>query len=90
MQEATPELLDVQHRHVANLFSLIVSGDAAAAGPLGGKGVNLGVYVMRADSASAARTLAQDPAVSAGLLTIELHPWTAAWGTFPGDTTGAP
>ena len=83
---AAPETQKLQREHVANLFRLLLSGAAASAGPLQGAGDLAGVLVFRGDSATSWRIAQEDPAVRAGRLTAEMHPWTSAWGVFPGDT----
>ena len=42
--------------------------------------------VYKADSATAYRLAAEDPAVAAGAITIDLVKWWTAYGTMPGDT----
>jgi tetratricopeptide (TPR) repeat protein len=54
------------------------------AGPIEGLGELRGVYVLDADSASAAARVARDPAVKAGRLVAEVHPWWTAYGVVPG------
>ncbi len=83
MSEGTQAL---QIEHVNSILDRIRSGDYATAGPLLEDGPYLGVVVIRGDSAHAASLAGTDPAVRAGRLVAELHPWMTAWGTFPGDT----
>jgi uncharacterized protein YciI len=67
---------DLQSQHVANVMSLIESGKAVIAGPLGDDSDIAGIFVLRAKSAEEARAWAEsDPAVKAGFLTAEMHPW---------------
>ncbi len=44
------------------------------------------MFVFRADSLTAHRRALDHPAVKAGDLIVEMHPWYAAYGTLPGDT----
>jgi uncharacterized protein YciI len=67
---------DIQAGHIANVMSLIESGKAVIAGPLGDNGNIAGIYVFRAKSAEEARAWAEsDPAVKAGFFVAEMHPW---------------
>jgi uncharacterized protein YciI len=67
---------DLQSEHVANVISLLESGKAVIAGPLGDDGDIAGVFVFRAKSAEEARAWADsDPAVKAGFFNTEMHPW---------------
>ncbi|MGI9069538.1 MAG: YciI family protein [Pyrinomonadaceae bacterium] len=67
---------EVQSAHVANVMSLLDSGKAVIAGPLSDDGDIVGVYILRAKSAEEAKAWAEsDPAVKAGNLVAEMHPW---------------
>ncbi len=67
---------EVQSAHVANVMSLLESGKAIIAGPLGDEGDIIGIYVLRAKTAEEAKAWAEsDPAVKAGNLVAEMHPW---------------
>jgi uncharacterized protein YciI len=67
---------EVQSAHLANVMSLLDSGKAVIAGPLGDDGDIIGVYILRAKSAEEAKAWAEnDPAVKAGTLVAEMHPW---------------
>lgn len=67
---------DLQSQHVANVMSLLESGKAVIAGPLGDDSDIAGIFVLRAKSAEEARAWAEsDPAVKAGFFTAEMHPW---------------
>ena len=67
---------EVEAAHVTNVMSLIGSGKAIIAGPLGDEGEIVGIYVLRAKSAEEAKSWAEnDPAVKSGDLTAEMHPW---------------
>lgn len=66
----------VQEAHVANVMSLLDSGKAIIAGPIGDEGDIIGIYILRAKNAEEARAWAEsDPAVKAGDLVAEMHPW---------------
>ncbi|MEP6818818.1 MAG: YciI family protein [bacterium] len=67
---------ELQSAHIANAMSLLESGKAVIAGPLGDDSDIAGVFVFRAKSAEEARAWAEsDPAVKAGFLKAEMHPW---------------
>ena len=67
---------DLQSEHIANVMSLLESGKAVIAGPLGDDGDIAGILVFRAKSAEEARAWAEsDPAVKAGFFSAEMHPW---------------
>jgi uncharacterized protein YciI len=72
----TPETARLHQEHVAYVTSLLESGKAVIAGPLTDGGEIRGVYVFRAQSAEKAKAWADaDPAVAAGHLLAEMHPW---------------
>lgn len=67
---------ELRSAHVANVISLLESGKASIAGPLGDEGDIVGIYIFRAKSADEAKAWAEsDPAVKSGELIAELHPW---------------
>jgi uncharacterized protein YciI len=63
--------------HVANVVSLLDSGKMVMAGPfVDGLGDVAGIFVFRATSADEAKSWADaDPAVKAGMMVAEMHPW---------------
>jgi uncharacterized protein YciI len=67
---------DLRSAHVANVMSLLESGKAVIAGPLGDDSDIAGIFILRAASAEEARGWAEkDPAVKAGYFVAEMHPW---------------
>jgi uncharacterized protein YciI len=67
---------DLQTQHIANVMTMLESGKAVIAGPLGDEGEIAGILIFRAKSAEEARAWAEsDPAVKAGFFTAEMHPW---------------
>jgi len=67
---------DLQSQHVAHVLSLLESGKAVIAGPLGDEGDIAGIYVLRAKSKEEAREwVDNDPAVKAGFFVADMHPW---------------
>jgi hypothetical protein len=79
----------VQMERTRGIIDALASGELATAGAITGGGDLRGVLVYRADSATAHRRTLDDPAVKAGHLVPEQHPWFAAYGTMPGDTLKA-
>ena len=77
--EETPETKKLQEAHLANIQRLGAEGKLVIAGPFTDNGDLRGLYVFRASSANEAKTFVEsDPAVKAGRLRFELHPWYAA------------
>lgn len=78
--EETPELQKLQEGHLAHINDMARSGALLAAGPLTDNGTIRGIFVFKV-SVDEARALAEkDPAVKAGRLALELHPWMTAKG----------
>ena len=84
--EVTAETRPLQTAHLGSIFRALASGELAIGGPFTDGGDLWGVLVYRGDSTFAHRRALEDPAVKAGHLTVEMHPWYAAYGTMPGDT----
>jgi uncharacterized protein YciI len=77
--EQTPETRKLQEGHLANILRMSAEGKLVIAGPFADEGDLRGLYVFRAASAEEAKALVEsDPAVQAGRLRFELHPWYAA------------
>jgi uncharacterized protein YciI len=76
--EKTKETEQLHEQHFAYVTSLLESGKAVIAGPLADDPEIRGVFIFRAQSADEAKTwAANDPAVKAGHLISEMHPWWA-------------
>jgi uncharacterized protein YciI len=72
-KESTAEAQKIQEAHLAHITKLAKEGHALIAGPFGGDGDLRGVIFLKAASADAAKALeADDPAVKAGRLRIEI------------------
>jgi uncharacterized protein YciI len=77
--EETAETRKLQAAHMANIQRMGAEGKLVIAGPFGDNGDLRGLYVFRVGSAEEAKALVEsDPAVQAGRLRFELHPWYAA------------
>lgn len=77
--EETAETRKLQAAHMANIQRMGAEGKLVIAGPFADNGDLRGLYVFRVGSAAEAKALVEsDPAVQAGRLRFELHPWYAA------------
>ena len=75
----TAETKKLQEAHMANIQRMGAEGKLVIAGPFTDGGELRGLYVFRVSSAEEAKALVEsDPAVKAGRLRFELHPWFAA------------
>jgi uncharacterized protein YciI len=74
--ERTPATDSLQAGHMANIERMAASGKLVGAGPMRDRHELRGVFIFRTDSLAEARVLAEpDPAIRAGRLTLDLHPW---------------
>jgi len=75
-------------KHVANAMALLDSGKAIIAGPFHDETDFAGIFIFRAASADEAKAWADtDPAVKAGLMTAEIHPWWSQDGFKKANTS---
>jgi uncharacterized protein YciI len=66
----------IMPQHLANVLSMLDSGKAVIAGPMGDDTDVAGIFVLRAQSAEEAKGWVDaDPSVKAGLFAAEMHPW---------------
>ena len=73
----------IQAAHIANIERLGKEGCIIMAGPMGYDKDWRGIFVMDAkDSATVASLVKTDPAVRAGRLRFEIHPWWVQKGTY--------
>lgn len=71
----------LQLDHLANLKAIMAGGKGVIAGPVAGDGRLRGILVLRVGSVDEAKAITDaDPAVKAGQLAVEIHPWMAADG----------
>lgn len=67
---------ELQAAHMANIERMAENGDLALAGPFLDDGELRGIYIFDVETVEEARTLTEtDPAIQAGRLEMELHPW---------------
>lgn len=66
----------LQAAHMANIHRMAANGDLVVAGPFLDKGDLRGIYIFNVETVEKAKELTEtDPAVKAGRLIMELHPW---------------
>ena len=72
----------IQAGHLAHIDAMWKAGQVAIAGPMGDDGDLRGILVFTVSSKEEAEKLvAEDPAVKAGRLVTEVHPWWAMKGS---------
>lgn len=72
----------IQEAHIANIDRLATEGKLSIAGPFGDDGDWRGIFILNAKSMEEAKQWCEtDPAIQAGRLTYEIHPWWAARGS---------
>ena len=82
--DKTPETEAIQKAHLANIGRLAEMKKLVVAGPFGDDGTLRGIFVFRVASLEEARSLAEtDPAVKAGRLALQIHPWIVPDGILP-------
>jgi uncharacterized protein YciI len=82
--EKTAATEEIQKGHMANINRLAEMKKLVAAGPFGDNGTLRGIFVFRVASLEEAKALtATDPAVQAGRLAMDIHPWMVPEGILP-------
>lgn len=82
--EKTPATEELQKAHMANMIRLAEMKKLVVAGPFGDNGQLRGIFVFKVASIDEARALSEtDPAVQAGRLAIDIHPWLVPEGILP-------
>lgn len=82
--ERTPATEEIQKGHMANINKLAEMKKLVAAGPFGDNGRLRGIFVFRVASLEEAKALTEtDPAVQAGRLAMDIHPWMIPEGVLP-------
>jgi len=70
------EATKIQAAHMANIGKLVEEGKLAIAGPFLDNGELRGIYIFNVETIEEAKKLTEtDPAIKAGSLIMELHPW---------------
>jgi uncharacterized protein YciI len=66
----------LQAAHMANIVRMADAGELVIAGPFLDGGDVKGIYIFNVETIEQAKTLTEtDPAIKAGRLIMELHPW---------------
>jgi uncharacterized protein YciI len=82
--EKTPQTEAIQKAHMDNINRLAQTKKLVVAGPFGDDGVLRGIFVFKVSSLQEAKELAEtDPAVQAGRLALDIHPWQIPEGILP-------
>ena len=75
------EAQKLQAAHRANINRLAAEGKLVLAGPFADDGVLRGIYIFDVKTVAEAEALTNsDPAIQAGQLVMELHPWYGSAG----------
>lgn len=78
----TAKINELQRGHIANLERLSKEGKIIVAGPFGDDGNWRGIFVFDCETQEEVEKLLQtDPAIAAGRMAYEIHPWWTAKGT---------
>ena len=74
---ADPKIAEeLQAAHMANINKMAEEGKLILAGPFMGDGDLRGIYIFDVKTVEEAKALTEsDPAIKAGSLVMELHPW---------------
>jgi len=80
--QSEEEAADIQQKHLDYLSKVYKLGKTSITGPFGDDGDIRGIVIYNTATLEEAKQLAeQDPAVRAGRLVVEVHPWWAAKGS---------
>lgn len=75
---------ELQKAHMANINRLAEMKKLVVAGPFGDNGELRGIFVFKVATLEEAKALTEtDPAVKAGRLVLDLHPWQVPEGSLP-------
>jgi hypothetical protein len=78
----TARINELQRGHMANIERLAKEGKIIVAGPFGDDGNWRGIFIFDCETQEEVEKLLQtDPAIAAGRMAYEIHPWWTAKGT---------
>ena len=78
----TARINELQRGHMANIDRLAKEGKIIVAGPFGDDGNWRGIFVFDCETQDEVeKHLKTDPAIAAGRMAYEIHPWWTAKGT---------
>jgi uncharacterized protein YciI len=76
------ELEKIQAGHMANIQKMADDGKLKIAGPFGDDGNWRGIFIFEASNEDEVKSLLKnDPAIQAGRLSFEIHPWWTKKGS---------
>jgi len=82
--EKTAATEELQKAHLANIVRLAELKKLVVAGPFGDDGILRGIFIFKVGTIEEARELAAtDPAVKAGRLALDIHPFVVPEGILP-------
>jgi len=82
--DKTPATEKIQAAHLANITKLHDAGKLVLAGPFTDNGNWRGIFIFKTSSIEETKSLIEnDPAVQAGRLSYEIHPWATRKGMLP-------
>ncbi len=82
MEFSEKELEELQAGHMANMSKMEEAGKLVVAGPFGDDTEFRGILIMDTETIEEAREMVEmDPAIKAGRMRAEFHPWWGAVGT---------
>lgn len=80
----TPEIQKLQRHHLSYIRRMLDEGKMLTAGPFGGNGEWLGLFVFATESADEAKAWAEaDPLLKNSHFALEIHPWFVAKEVWP-------
>lgn len=81
--KALPMTPDEQRAHLQHMDAMVKAGHLVTAGPMLEPGALAGLFVFTTEAAETDRLAASDPAVNAGKMIPERHPWMVAERVLP-------
>ncbi len=82
--DETSDTERIQEAHLVHIRRMFEAGDLLIAGPFTDDGDLRGVFLFQTETLEEAQALAaSDPAVKAGRLVVDIHPWKVPSGVLP-------